>query len=80
VHRDDAQPATAVAQEVRDDTTHGVKLTRASAPCGRAAADHSARRRTNHARIDALLGEIECRDFDLGAAAAYGRVRARVHA
>ena len=43
-------------------------------------ADHSARRRTNHARIDALLDEIECLDFDLRAAAAYGRVRARLEA
>ena len=41
-------------------------------------ADHSARRRTNHARIDALLDEIECLDFDLRAATAYGRVRARL--
>lgn len=41
-------------------------------------ADHSARRRTNHARIDALLDEIECLDFDLRAAAAYGRVRSRL--
>ena len=43
-------------------------------------ADHSARRRTNHARIDALLEEIECLDFDLKAAATYGRVRARLEA
>jgi tRNA(fMet)-specific endonuclease VapC len=43
-------------------------------------ADHSARRRTNHARIDALLDEIECLDFDLRAAAAYGRLRAQLEA
>jgi len=43
-------------------------------------ADRSARRRTNHARIDALLDEIECLDFDLQAAATYGRVRARLEA
>ena len=43
-------------------------------------ADHSARRRTNHARIDALIDEIECLDFDLQAAAAYGRVRAQLEA
>jgi tRNA(fMet)-specific endonuclease VapC len=43
-------------------------------------ADHSARRRTNHARVDALLDEIECLDFDLSAAATYGRVRARLEA
>ena len=38
-------------------------------------ADHSARRRANHARIDQLVDEIECLDFDLRAAASYGRVR-----
>jgi len=43
-------------------------------------ADRSARRRTNHARIDALLDEIECLAFDLPAAATYGRVRARLEA
>ena len=41
-------------------------------------ADHSARRRTNHERIDGFVEEIEVLDFDLGAAAAYGRVRARL--
>jgi tRNA(fMet)-specific endonuclease VapC len=41
-------------------------------------ADHSARRRMNHRRIDAFVEEIEVLDFDLGAAAAYGRVRARL--
>jgi tRNA(fMet)-specific endonuclease VapC len=39
-------------------------------------ADHSARRRANHARIDVLIAEIECLPFDLPAAATYGRVRA----
>jgi tRNA(fMet)-specific endonuclease VapC len=43
-------------------------------------ADHSARRRTNHARIDALIEEIDVLDFDLRAAATYGRVRARLEA
>jgi tRNA(fMet)-specific endonuclease VapC len=43
-------------------------------------ADHSDRRRTNHARIDVLIGEIEPLDFDLAAAAAYGRVRAQLEA
>jgi tRNA(fMet)-specific endonuclease VapC len=43
-------------------------------------ADHSARRRTNHARIDALIEEIEPLDFDLRAAATYGRVRAQLEA
>jgi tRNA(fMet)-specific endonuclease VapC len=41
-------------------------------------ADHSARRRANHARIDALIEEIETLDFDLRAAATYGRVRAQL--
>jgi tRNA(fMet)-specific endonuclease VapC len=43
-------------------------------------ADHSARRRANHARIDALIEEIETLDFDLRAAAMYGRVRAQLEA
>lgn len=43
-------------------------------------ADHSSRRRTNHARIDVLIREIEPLDFDLPAAAAYGRLRARLEA
>lgn len=43
-------------------------------------ADHSARRRTNHARIDAFLEEIQCLDFDLRAAATYGQLRARLEA
>ena len=43
-------------------------------------ADHSARRRTNHARIDVLIGEVECLAFDLPAAAAYGRVSALLEA
>jgi tRNA(fMet)-specific endonuclease VapC len=43
-------------------------------------AEHSARRRTNHGRIDALLDEIECLDFDLRAAATYGRVRQQLDA
>jgi tRNA(fMet)-specific endonuclease VapC len=43
-------------------------------------ADHSARRRTNHARIDALIEEIEPLDFDLRAAATYGRLRAQLEA
>lgn len=43
-------------------------------------ADRSARRRANHARIDALIEEIEPLDFDLRAAATYGRVRAQLEA
>ena len=43
-------------------------------------ADHSGRRRTNHSHIDALVEEIEPLDFDLRAAASYGRVRAQLEA
>jgi tRNA(fMet)-specific endonuclease VapC len=46
----------------------------------RYSADRSRLVRSNHARIDALLAEIECVDFDLAAAAEYGRVRARLEA
>jgi tRNA(fMet)-specific endonuclease VapC len=43
-------------------------------------ADHSARRRANHARIDVLIAEIEPLPFDVEAAASYGRVRSRLEA
>ena len=43
-------------------------------------ADRSARRRANHARIDAMVAELKTLDFDLAAAARYGRVRARLEA
>ncbi len=39
-------------------------------------ADKSARKRANHVRLDLLQSEIQCLDFDLEAAAAFGRVRA----
>ena len=38
-------------------------------------ADRSSRPKTNHSRIDSLVAEIECLDFDLRAATLYGRVR-----
>jgi tRNA(fMet)-specific endonuclease VapC len=41
-------------------------------------ADRSERPRANHSRVDALVEEIECLDFDLEAASAYGRLRARL--
>jgi tRNA(fMet)-specific endonuclease VapC len=41
-------------------------------------ADRSARPKANHARVDVLVAEIPPLDFDLEAAAAYGRLRARL--
>lgn len=41
-------------------------------------ADRSARPRVNHARVDVLVAEVPTLDFDLEAAAAYGRLRARL--
>lgn len=43
-------------------------------------ADKSARPRENHARVDQLVQDLQCLDFDLDAAAAYGRVRADLKA
>jgi tRNA(fMet)-specific endonuclease VapC len=43
-------------------------------------ADKSARPRENHARIDQLVQDLLCLDFDLDAAAAYGRIRAGLEA
>ena len=43
-------------------------------------ADHSARRRSNHARIDTFIDEVAVLDFGIEAAAAYGRIRAQLEA
>jgi tRNA(fMet)-specific endonuclease VapC len=43
-------------------------------------ADKSDRRQSNHARLDRLLEEVTPLDFDLAAAAKYGRIRARLQA
>jgi len=43
-------------------------------------ADRSDRVKANHARIDLLVGEIPSLDFDLEAASADGRLRARLEA
>ena len=39
-------------------------------------ADKSERKLENHARLDVLLAEIQCLDFDQQAAAAFGLIRA----
>ena len=38
-------------------------------------AEKSARKKDNHAKLDVLTSEIQCVDFDLEAARAFGRVR-----
>jgi len=38
-------------------------------------ADRSARRAQNHQRLDILISEIQCLDFDLAAARVFGRIR-----
>jgi tRNA(fMet)-specific endonuclease VapC len=43
-------------------------------------ADRSRRKAENHARIEVLLEEIRCLDFDLEAAAVYGRLRTSLEA
>jgi tRNA(fMet)-specific endonuclease VapC len=43
-------------------------------------ADKSVRPLENHARIDRFVQDLQCTDFDLDAAAAYGRIRAGLEA
>ncbi len=43
-------------------------------------ADKSARKKRNHEKLDVLTAEIQCVDFDLDAAGAFGRVRAALEA
>jgi tRNA(fMet)-specific endonuclease VapC len=41
-------------------------------------ADKSQRKAENHGKIDVLVGDIRCVDFDLAAAAVSGRIRAEL--
>lgn len=43
-------------------------------------ADRSQRRARNHERLDVLIAEIPCMDFDLSAASVYGRIRSALEA
>jgi tRNA(fMet)-specific endonuclease VapC len=43
-------------------------------------ADRSQRRAQNHERLDVLIAEIPCVDFDLSAAGVYGRIRSALEA
>lgn len=43
-------------------------------------ADKSARKAQNHARLDVLVAEIQCLDFDLSATRVYGRIRSSLEA
>ena len=38
-------------------------------------ADNSQHPAQNHSRLDILLGDVQCLDFDLAAAAVYGEIR-----
>jgi tRNA(fMet)-specific endonuclease VapC len=68
----------AVAARIQRSSPEDLFLSSVSVAELRYGADRSARRRTNHTRIDALIEEIKVLDFDLGAAAAYGRLRAQL--
>lgn len=69
-----------VAKRIEGSAPEDLRLSSVVVAELRYGADHSSRRRTNHARIDLLIREIESLDFDLLAAAAYGRVRAQLEA
>ena len=70
----------AVAERIRRSSPDDLRLSTVVVAELRHGADHSAHRRMNHGRIDVLVAEIGCLDFDLEAAAAYGRVRAALEA
>ena len=43
-------------------------------------ADRSARKAQNHEKLDVFISEIQCLDFDLAAARAFGRIRTALEA
>jgi tRNA(fMet)-specific endonuclease VapC len=66
----------AVLERIRRSSPDDLRLSTIVVAELRYGADHSGHRKANHRRIDLLLAEIACLDFDLEAAAAYGRLRA----
>lgn len=69
-----------VVERIQQSVPEDLRLSSVVVAELRYGADNSTRRRTNHTRIDLLIEEIDCLDFDLAAAASYGRVRARLEA
>jgi tRNA(fMet)-specific endonuclease VapC len=69
---------SAVVERMQASAPEDLRLSSVVVAELRYGADRSERPRANHSRIDVLVEEIECLDFDLEAAAAYGRLRARL--
>jgi len=65
-----------VIERVRDAAPDDLCLSSVVVAELRYGADKSSRPRRNHGKLDVLLAEIDCADFDLEAAARFGRVRA----
>lgn len=70
----------AVVERVQHSSPEDLRLSSVVVAELRYGADRSARPKANHSRVDALVAEIQCLDFDLEAASTYGRVRARLEA
>lgn len=66
----------AVAEHIRRSSSADLSVGSIVAAELRYGAEKSQHPARNHARLDVLLGEIRCIDFDLAAAAAYGALRA----
>jgi tRNA(fMet)-specific endonuclease VapC len=69
-----------VVARVQKSDPYDLRLSSVAVAELRYGADKSARPRENHARIDQLVQDLLCLDFDLDAAAAYGRIRAGLEA
>jgi tRNA(fMet)-specific endonuclease VapC len=67
-----------VVAKIQESSPEDIRLSSVVVAELRYGADRSARPRANHSRVDTLVEEIECLDFDVTAAAAYGRLRARL--
>jgi tRNA(fMet)-specific endonuclease VapC len=69
-----------VAERIRRSSPQDLCISSVVVAELRYGADRSLSRQMNHRRLDLLTSEIPCMDFDLTAAAAYGRVRATLEA
>ena len=65
----------AVVQRIQDASPDDIATSSVVAAELRYGAEKSARPEKNHSRLDILLSEVRCLDFDLAAASAYGALR-----
>ncbi len=69
-----------VVERIRETSPDDLCLSTVVVAELRYGADKSARKEQNHEKLDVLMAEIQCADFDLDTARSFGRVRTALEA